>query len=63
MSIPRPKRWAERVAEMPKLSNDQIEAINDVLDHHLHMLSSDHPPVDEAHYLIQQDLSAMKEKP
>ena len=52
-------KYRERLATMPRLTSAQAEAIKDILDRHLSMLVSDHPPVDEAHYLIQQDLDAI----
>ncbi len=59
----KPPRWRDMVAAMPRLTAEQVTAIHDILDYHLARLVYDNPPVDEAHYLIQQDIDSMKATP
>ncbi len=50
------KRWNDTLAAMPRLTPAQAAAIKDIVDYHLTSLVSDHPPVDDAHYQIQEDI-------
>ena len=59
----KPKRWHERVADMPRLTAEQIEAVKDIVSYHLQSLIFDHPRVDDAAYGIQQDIDDLKAKP
>jgi hypothetical protein len=51
------------VADMPKLTPAQAEAVKQVVDYALCHLSSDYPKVDEAHWEIQRDVDRMTVKP
>ena len=53
------KRWSDVVAEMPELTPAQITAVKDIVDYWLSGLISDHPPVDDAMWHIQEDLDGM----
>ena len=56
-----PKRWSDFLAAMPRLTEEQIAAVKEVVDRHLGWLAIDYPKVDDAHYQIQTDLDALKD--
>lgn len=53
------KRWSDLVESWPALTKEQKECVLEIIDYHLCGLVSDHPPVDDAWYSIQQDLGRM----
>ena len=57
----KPKRWHDVVATFPRLTAEQIAAVKAMVHYHLALVSLDIPAADDAHFMIQQDLDAMKE--
>jgi len=53
------KKWKDILAEMPRLTKEQVKAVSKIVEYHMDGLVYDYPRVDEATWLVYRDIDRL----